>query len=212
MKTPGSAQRGFGAIEGVLIVVLVALLGFAAWYVIKAGGKTKDDYGASGSPSSLATQKYTDTAKLYSLSYPVVWKVSYPAYAKDGGDADIAEPDWTKTSRPVTITPAIGQKDNSVLIQTGCEAFSIAKVKARADKFHTQTEATISGYRTIHDELNFKGDAETYLDDTYALEHDGHCIYLTYRVRHHHPMSGTDFDDSKNRPGFEAIVQSIRFL
>ena len=35
-------EQGFAAIEGALILVVVAILGFTAWYVIKANGNTKD--------------------------------------------------------------------------------------------------------------------------------------------------------------------------
>jgi len=35
-------EQGFAAVEGALILVIVAILGFTAWYVIKANGNTKD--------------------------------------------------------------------------------------------------------------------------------------------------------------------------
>jgi Tfp pilus assembly protein PilE len=35
-------QKGFAVVEGVLILVVVAILGFTSWYVIKANGNAKD--------------------------------------------------------------------------------------------------------------------------------------------------------------------------
>lgn len=36
-------QRGFTALEAILIIVIVAVVGFAGWYVYKANDKKKDD-------------------------------------------------------------------------------------------------------------------------------------------------------------------------
>jgi uncharacterized FlaG/YvyC family protein len=41
------SQKGFGAIEGLLIVVAVSVVGFAAWYVYDSGQKTNSIYDKS---------------------------------------------------------------------------------------------------------------------------------------------------------------------
>ena len=51
-------EQGFAAVEGALILVIVAILGFTAWYVIKANGNTKDTLNlAAGTNVAVKTKK-----------------------------------------------------------------------------------------------------------------------------------------------------------
>jgi len=73
------SQKGFVALEGILILVIVAILGFTGWYVLKANGNTKDTLnlaagtnvavkGKAKTPSkTTATQKTTSTSCTYTM-------------------------------------------------------------------------------------------------------------------------------------------------
>ena len=62
-------EQGFAAVEGALILVIVAILGFTAWYVIKANGNTKDtlnlaagtNVAVKAKPKKAATKTTTTT-------------------------------------------------------------------------------------------------------------------------------------------------------
>jgi len=123
-----------------------------------------------------------------------------------------SEPDWSKTSRPLAITPATGQKNNAVTVTPGCTAATIADAKARKDRFHTQQDININGYPAFYDKLDFVSDAEQYVNHTYVVLGPKDCLQLSYRESWRHPMSNTNFDDSQNVPDFKAIVNSVKFV
>lgn len=161
---------------------------------------------------SHSTNTYTDTANAFRFVYPHSWQ-EVP-YRWQGGN-EVPEPDWAKKSRPVEIKPAvINSKDSNNVSVTACDVVgtSIAKAKESKDKFHTQQEGVINGANYLYDELNFKGDAESYKDHTYIYEKNDKCVYLAWRENWRHPMSGTDFDDSQNVEGFNLIADTLEIL
>jgi hypothetical protein len=201
-------EDGFGAVGLVLVIVVAAVIGFAGWRVYSANNKT------TPSPTittSTTHKSYTDTAKRFTFSYPDNWTTSF---AEKGGmdGPEQAEPDWTVVSRPVLVKPLVGQKDNNVAVTPGCSASTIAAAKAQKDKFHTQEDTKINGYTALYDKLDFKADAESYLDHKYIIVDKNDCVEISFRENWHHDMSNTNFDDSKNLPGFQAIVNSVKFL
>jgi len=57
-------QKGFAAVEGALILVVVAILGFTAWYVIRANGNAKDTLNlAAGTNVAVKTTPKKTPAK-----------------------------------------------------------------------------------------------------------------------------------------------------
>jgi hypothetical protein len=221
MKATKTAQRGSSLVIILAIAIALGVSGLAAWKIV-ASQKAASEVAKpqdSGTQSSVARKSYTDTAGHFTLSYPSDWSVSYPE--KGGHDNPVqAEPDWTKVSRPLLFTPASGEAENNVIVTPGCETTDSngAKVsvldflKGRKDQFHSQKEITINGYAGFYDKLDFKTDAESYLDHTYFVTNDSDCLLLTYRENWHHDMSNTNFDDSKNVPDFKAIVDSTKFM
>jgi hypothetical protein len=51
------SQKGFAALEVVLIIVIVAILGFTGWYVIKANGTAKDTLSLAAGTNVAVTGK-----------------------------------------------------------------------------------------------------------------------------------------------------------
>src|SRR4051812_2710121 len=99
MKLPKN-QRGFSAVEAILILVIISILGFAGWFVYnaqKSTNKALDD--TSASQSTVATQqtKQTQAADqtgtvdgLVTFTYPSAWKLSQvDSEAYDGGTTQL---------------------------------------------------------------------------------------------------------------------------
>jgi hypothetical protein len=57
------SQKGFTAIEGALILVIVFILGFTGWYVIKANGNAKDTLSLAAGTNVAVKTKPKTTAK-----------------------------------------------------------------------------------------------------------------------------------------------------
>ena len=79
-------QYGFGAIEGLLVLVVIAIIGFTGWYVWHAK-QTTDKNLTSGSSSAPVFNKvknntyagwktYCDSATKDCFEYPQTWKLS----------------------------------------------------------------------------------------------------------------------------------------
>jgi hypothetical protein len=85
-------QKGFSAVEGLLIFVVVGLIGFVGWYVWHSKNSTKNSSTTSSTTSTQPTTKDT-TPKKEEFKLPegyISYKSSSPgfsmAYPKDWGD------------------------------------------------------------------------------------------------------------------------------
>lgn len=174
----------------------------------------------NSSQTSKANRLYVDTAKYFSFNYPDTWTVKPQEWGVGTDGPTKPEPDWNKVSRAVSIIPKSGEKGNNVEVATDCktttsdgeETTVLQSIKDGKDKFHTQRAVQINGHDGFYDRLDFVGDAERYVRHTYYVANDTACLTLVFTESHHHPMSGTDFNDKANVPLFEAIVQSVAFL
>lgn len=76
-------EKGFGAIEGLLIAVIVCLLGFVGWYVYQSNSKASKSLNAANTASSSNVSKtnnptagwktYCDSKSKTCLYYPPTW-------------------------------------------------------------------------------------------------------------------------------------------
>jgi hypothetical protein len=77
-------QQGFTAVEGLLLVVILGIIGYVGWFVYSrnAPARTSTDtaQSATTSPSPAAVAKaetttYTDSVGSYTVTYPKTWKI-----------------------------------------------------------------------------------------------------------------------------------------
>ncbi len=78
-------QKGFGAIEALLIIVLAGIIGFTGWYVYNANHKVSDNLSPNKSKVTVVHKKtvasdptsawkpYTDNMGKFSIKYPKTW-------------------------------------------------------------------------------------------------------------------------------------------
>lgn len=81
-------QNGFGAIEALLILVTVGIIGFTGWFVWHSNNKASNDLKSSSSSAKFEKKKkspvdptadwtpYTSTAGKFSLKYPKSWSTA----------------------------------------------------------------------------------------------------------------------------------------
>jgi hypothetical protein len=196
-------QGGFSTFGIVMIILVVATLGYAGYKVYQ--DKTS-------APAAAQTKTYTDTAKKFTFEYPVTWEAFNPdpGGTDSLGDKPVTLPDWSVTSRDVSVKPLKGEKDNYIRVIPNITKDYVADQRARKDRFHTQLDGKINNYDTLYDKLAFKGDAESYVDHTYYVLHGDTYVMFTFRENWYHG-DNTHFDDKQNLTEFQAIVNSIKF-
>ncbi len=214
------SQNGFTAVEGLLILVIVGIIGGVGWFVWNnrsAGVKPAADK----SSQSIKAVSAKDTTKTFSYSYPSSWKLQKFVWQDCCEGPPKSEPDWNKTSQTITLQNKSNDKaeiiingftnfPDSVDREIESEIESIDK-----DQFNTYSKVTINGYKGIKHVLDFVGpsDAEKYKDTTYIIFHGNDKVNLYFRERYSNAtLNGeNDFDATNLYSDFETIVNSIKF-
>lgn len=214
-------QRGIGAVNVLLIIIVVALIGFAGWYVAKGNNKKDGNTSQSQSDASkqVKTKSYTDSANTYTVHVPEAWTVKEAMDCCEGPAKD-----YSKISRSVNVIPNDAVKNNALHVQadsgsdenkanwqgSGGSLAAHIQTQWQVNKQTPETK-TINGYKAQYVKVHFKGDAEEYLDHRYLIVDGNRSVYLDFREFHDHPMSNNVWNDSKHRDDFEKIVNSVSF-
>lgn len=121
MKT----QKGFSAVEGLLILVIVGLLSFTGWYVYNSQKSANNIYSKSQKTSANSALVKTDstanwksfssTSAMFSVKYPETWAVgakqeNCPDFLMLGPSAAYAGKCQTEATPEVGITSVAGDK------------------------------------------------------------------------------------------------------
>lgn len=197
-----------------LMVVILALIGLVGCYMLYAQKDANkalapgDSTSTTSPQASQTTKKYTDTAKVYSLSYPSAWKVEY---MPGGGEG--ATPDWAKTSEMVKFVPPGAPDDNGVTVQADTTGALEQQVKqSQSGQVGHPLDQLINGYNVKPVNTVFDGDAESYTDDGYLFTHNDAAVYITFREKYHHNSPAADWNAEAQLPAVKAIVNSVIFL
>ena len=75
-------QRGFGVIGILLLIVILAFVIGASWFVMQRNSNKQPN--AATTEQQTTRKSYTDSAKLYSLTYPGTWSANEEADCCDG--------------------------------------------------------------------------------------------------------------------------------
>ena len=201
-------QKGFSIVGVVLVLVVTSLFVGATWYFIQRNESKKPTSSTAGHSTEM--KSYTDSAKLYSLSYPTAWTVKEAADCCDG------EPkDYTKASRSVTIVPPakVDVHGYGVNIQADKTDSLVKAIEQHwKDNNHQPELKTIGGYSAKYVKIAFNGEAENYIDHNYLITHDGVSVFITFREKYYHQYPAEDWSAVKDMDAFNEILSSIKFL
>jgi hypothetical protein len=111
-------QKGFSAVEGLLIVIILGLLGFVGWYVHSAQSttsKTLDNAAASSASPATTTglKEYKNNQYGFSFSYPANWTIKevFEDIGRGGKEGDVSVTSPNQTT--VTFRADFGGKGGS---------------------------------------------------------------------------------------------------
>jgi cytoskeletal protein RodZ len=211
-------QRGFGAVEGLLILVIVGLIGFIGWYVYHAMKRTNNTYNTTTTSTSnlpkfstkAKTSKTTDitadwaTIKSpdgsFSFKAPMTW-VSLTC-DKSGGSASTVYIASGQSYLAACQSDNSGEADLSM--RAGNSA-ATAPQKQSTDQSLSSESFTLNGVKA------YKTTEMTNADDvflpnakiiTYSFYSGGKSFYASYR------QANNGKDDTAT---FEQIVQTWKF-
>ncbi len=200
-------QKGFGVIEGLLIVIIVLLVGFIGYYVYHSRNSTSatsnNPTNSSDSTIYNGWQSYSDSAAEYSVKLPTGWKFAKGQPLLSGGQVandyqgkPIIGPDEflpTKVAYDNVANVLQVYTDNSNL--TPVDYYTQNGV-GRAGDIVSQNSDPINGYDAYSAKDTLGGG--TYY--VIILTHKGKVVEYSY-------YTTTQYADDMNK-----VVQSTKFL
>jgi hypothetical protein len=209
-------QKGFGAVEGLLILILVSILGFTGYYVYHSRNNATSTYNnaastgtnVSNSPQNL--KKYTDSSGTYSFSYPENWAVSEKPYSGDflsdsvsGKNVQIVPESSPSITSDVNLP-------NYVSLVSYKTTNTNEVIEGLLGTLPNQPQTiSINGVRSQYVKVNSSG----YTDEDYFLTHNTITLVVTFREKQSSTLGGnsTTFDATKDAASFNELVKSIKF-
>jgi hypothetical protein len=207
-------QKGFSAIEGLLIILVVLLLSFIGYYVYHAQNTTNSLYDNSGkitnSTGSKTSEKRVSLARDYlpfTLSYPSDWEIRNESTTDYGFDnielqakGSVVETGNGEDLKSGALMDIMKSSDKSVNPENSFNEY-IAKNKddKRFKNIKTITLDSVSALESDFDSTNDGGtsihEVRFYKDNT---------LYLLN-------MDNTQYSQSQYKAAFQSTVHSIKF-
>lgn len=226
-------QSGFSAVEVVIAIVIVGLVGVAGWLVYEDHHKTttpvvltkqKTTSSTKATPAvdntkTTSTQlptgaisktgitgSYTYPNQYFSIAYPSEWvpaEVSIPPTA--------SQPGILSTIVTITSPNAAQAETASITVYkaiTLSNALSYA-FQGNGTSVENSQSLTINGYSAMYQQNVISGSG-SYTDDSYAVTNNHYTVVFSFRVSQTY-NGEVVFNATNLLPDFNAIVTSIKF-
>lgn len=192
-------QKGFALIEGLLIILILAIIGFGGYYVWHSQKQTDNSLTQANQVSQSKTssnayvswQTYADPAKIYSVKYPGDWET------------------YNNGEHPTVATDviAVGPKDNNTIITISSYASAktpknFLTADSLASPLNSQ-DLTINGNGAYYQET---GD-NTYTSLAYAVGHNSTIVTVSMTEKLNNPPT----DNTQYVSQFHLIAKSLKF-
>lgn len=122
-------QRGFSAVEGLLFLIVLGLIGFVAWYVYHTKNTVDKTLSTSNSASTTSSaegttldKKYSDGVGNFSVKYPANWKLVSSTASDSRGQSSIATL-TSPTGTVLNLDVDLGGKGGDCVPASGDKAF-----------------------------------------------------------------------------------------
>lgn len=239
MKPSTHNQKGFSAIEGLLIIIIVLFVGFIGYYVWYSQKQTTKTYSTSATPTQSSPSKKTmESAALTTLQ-------------SDGKALETLQipSSWTATVAHKSIDPSLRQAACSITASSNLTAldYGSAMPTTLANKtnnsfdvefdivkqpdskplqsyftddlyggydagIHTFTDMTIHGNPAVLYNGSGEPDGSDYKQQYYLIAHNGYVGCLRWRYFDNGGAGGSgSYDYSSYKNQVEAIAKSIQF-
>jgi uncharacterized protein (UPF0333 family) len=226
-------EQGFSAVEFLLVIIIVILVGFAAWYVYHTDHKTKQvtvtstssspakttTVGSNGNTTNplptgtIGTKDITGTysypGQYFSIKYPSSWTVA----ATTLPTAPV-QPGTLPTVVIVTPPSAYQGETASMVVDQSTSLSNALKYAfvGIGTTVENNQSLTINGYSAMYQQ-NVISATGGFTDDSYAVMNGNYTVVFTFRVSQ---LSSPEADVSAFNavdllPEFNAIVTSVKF-
>ncbi|MES2971818.1 MAG: hypothetical protein V4702_05855 [Patescibacteria group bacterium] len=225
-------ESGFSAIEGLLIIIILGMLGLVSWYVYRSTHATKSTSNTSvtDAPSQTnlpsapkyETKTFTDSSGNYSVAYPATWAIAELPEQSAGFAPPVDEIKGIRIVPPdastLNINSPLGLMNKNGVSVSALKG-SLQDLKQRLTNAelgvspdtepYPSQDLTINGYSASFYQIEKAG----YADQFYLINHGGITVKVDFRLKQAAGLAGvTEFDESKNIPYFQEIAKSIKFL
>lgn len=158
--------------------------------------------------ASTTLKDFTDTTKIYSVKYPSNWV----AKAVEPLSSEQATPGVLASGVTFIYPNAVSESGVHIVAGNGSATYVKTQEKYWSDNKLVPQQKMINGYtvRFVHEES--KTDTESYTDSNYLFVKGDYHIYLSFREKYSRQTPAENWDASKALPGFETILNSIKFL
>lgn len=225
-------QKGFSAVEALLVIIILLLIGFIGYYVWHANKKTDNTYNSAAKTASTSTQPAqpknivyltNGNDKIVSLSLPKTWQDESQKIQSSHASCSVTATNNLTPLAKGAASPATLSSNSNPLIM-----YDVVKqpdIKSLRDYFtddlyggtdagiHTFTNLTINGNPAILYNGSGKPDGSDYKQQYYLVSHNGYVACLDWRSYDNGAASGTAMTDySQYSADVKSIAQSIKFL
>lgn len=202
-------QKGFGAVEGILILVIVILLGYVGWYVWDANKSADDTLKQSTARQSVNTENKSDTsddnwksALPFTVKFPDNWTVKSDGNKSVNYTVNIDAPD-TKME----------ESNFGPVVQSGAQ---ISIYKSRATTYKNIAEFKDGKGVPSQYGANKK---DIYVDGREALQYDlgyegpnvHHVMFFEGGYLYDIAIQQTAYDKAEYAKVYDNLIQSVKF-
>jgi len=220
-------ENGFGAVEGLLVIVVVVLLGVVGYMVYKNHNKVTSNSSTTTSTITTApakttttqpvapanTKTYTDIAKAYTVSYPQDWTIKEEP---DNGLSQVPVLDSTEARFTPSNLPT-GAAGNTWV---GISSFKSSDMSTALDAKSATQSITINGHKALYYQevipatkgTNGAAGGMGYTDDYYAVTNNGVTLAFYFREKQDGNGIASSFDASSTVPAYTTLVKSVKFI
>ena len=219
-------EKGFSAVEFVLVIVVVALIGVGGWLVYKNHHKATTSLAttsakevttkspATTSVTDSSNKTYKDPSNEYTVSYPVGWTV---AESPSNGLSQSLLLDLTEARfTPANLsTGAVGNTWIGISsFKSGDVNMVFQQESYASGESYNPTSLTIDGYTGLyHQEVvpvpTTVSGAMGYTNDYYAVTHNNITLVFYFQES----ASGSiSYNATSFVPAYTALVKSVKFL
>jgi hypothetical protein len=207
-------QKGFSAVEALLIVIVVLLLGFIGYYVYHAQNNTNSLYDNSGKTtnptSSKTSEKRVSIVRDYlpfTLSYPADWEIRNESATDYGFDnielqakGSVVETGHGEDLKSGALMNLMKSSDKSTNPENSIEDYAL---KSR-DVAHLKNNKTITldGVKALEYDLDATSDGGTSLHQVRFYKDS--TLYLLN-------MDNTQYSQPKYSAAFQSTIHSVKF-